>query len=139
MLKLHSAVGIITNSSTVIYTRATQDTILAAKRLIEALGGDLAEFDFALHPGEALIEHVIESKDEYLSPEMLDTIDRFQTWQAGTDYVRDLILNKEIEYPTENYNGYDYEWDLVVTRNGEPFSEFVNFFASFEQEASHDG
>lgn len=135
MLRLHSFVGIITNSSTVIYTVATEDTIKAAIKLLEALGGNKDEFDFQLYPGEDLIDHVMDGKDEYLDDDMIETMEAI----PGKDqekYVRDLIIEKEIDYPTEDYNDMNYEWDLVVTRNDQPFAEFADFFASFDQDTN---
>ncbi len=139
MLRLHSSVKIITNSSTVIYTTATEKTIETAIKLLEALGGNKNEFDFQLIPGNHLVETMLDSEEgEYLTPDMIKTIDNMNPEETG-NYVRDLITNKAIEYPTESYDGYEYEWDLIVTRNGKPFNEFNSFFSSFDQEAFRDG
>lgn len=134
MLKLHSSVRLITNSSTSIYTIATKETIKAAIKLLEAIGGNKDEFDFQLYPGESLVEAVIGDAEEYLDDDMRKML-KTKDWKNGITYVGQLIFDKKIEYPEIDYNDMDHEWELIVTRNGEPFTEFVDFFKSFNQEA----
>lgn len=136
MLKLHSFVGIITNSSTVIYTVATEDTIKAAIKLLEVLGGNKDEFDFQLYPGESLIECIMDEADEYLDDDMIQLMDAISERKDRTKYIGNLIVEKKIEHPETDYNDMNHEWELIVTRNGKPFTEFADFFTSFDQEAN---
>lgn len=139
MLKLHSTVGIITNSSTTIYTVATKETIKAAIRLLEALGGNKDEFGFTLSPGDEIVERVIEDAEEYLGANQVRKMDKFDDWREREAYVRELITDGKVcqALPEDNSEGYLLPWLLIVTRNGEPFTEFKDFFESFSQEASY--
>ena len=138
MLTLHSSVYLITNSSTSIYTKATQFTIEAAIKLLEALGGNKDEFDFQLYPGESLCETVVDDAEDYLNEEQMTHLETLYGYSEERDYVAELILNDDIEYPEEDSEYMNYEWGLVVTRNGKPFNEFNEFFNSFSIEASYE-
>jgi len=137
-MKVHSIVSLITNSSTVIYTSATRETVEKAKKLIELLVGNSDNFEVSLIPSDEYIEQITEEDEEIY--EKVSHIG----WQDSINEIRKLIASGEIKIPSQSEDDWDAihegrTWSLMVTKNGNEITEFDDFFNSFNQEAVYNG
>jgi len=138
--KVHSEVGLITNSSTVIYTNATGNTVDRAKELINSIlrlsdsdktADDL--YDFALEWNDLMIERAFDrlkedpigyGLDENMSDEEIEkiSIERLNNgWRPGVEEGRPCTQN------------------LVITdKEGRIVRDFAAFLNSIEKEVVYD-
>lgn len=115
-LKIHSTVDVITNSSTVIYTMATKQTINAAKTLINSIL-QLAESDLT---EDALFDFSIELDEDDVKNWRRDRLDN-DGFDGDHDELTEYyqsIVNGETDKPDwwDDYKGHHdlYDEYLIV-------------------------
>jgi hypothetical protein len=147
MIKIHSEVALITNSSTVIYSNATGRTIEKAKVLINAILAETAMaklgttaddlYDFALEWDQCTIDRAYEQLAEY--PERYG-IDPAIAKEAEDDYSQALLdiaiarLNGGW-VPLEEYGRINCQNLVVTDKDGNVVSHFNAFLYSLQNEA----
>lgn len=117
VFKVHSVVDVITNSSTTIYTQATEATVKSFRNLINAIldiAGSTVRADdlfiFRLVPDMYRLIDAMEESGEY------DDADWYKELPKDYSKRRELIGKKIIEIITENPS---VEWYADMVRRSE--------------------
>lgn len=148
MFKVHSEVALITNSSTAIYSIASERTIQKAKDLVNAIlakvfnAGVTADdlFDFSLEWDYSTIERayylLIGNPIEYGIP----SEDEYDGDEEYTEYVEKIAVARLDEgwVPYGEYGRCNVQNLVVTDKDGNPVDDFMAFFHSIRNEAVYD-
>ena len=142
MITVHSEVGLITNSSTVIYTSANANTVESAKRLVNAIlklsgstqsADDLYTFtlDFDDDAIEVAIDKLVSDPAKYGidAPSMSDEELEAEAMKRLNDGWN----------PSDNYYCQPSQDLIIKDKEGNVVEDFQRFFDSFDKDAQYDG
>lgn len=148
MIKIHSQVDLITNSSTVIYTSASGDTIDKAKQLINAVlataGNDLVTvnadslYNFALewceNTLEMAYEELLENPQQYgISEEITEDEDDSRLMDIAVEKLDSGWV------PYDDYGRTNEQYLVITDKDGNVVKDFNAFLNSLTHEANYNG
>lgn len=147
MLKLHSSVALITNSSTSIYSIASERTIEKAKQLVNAIlaatgstqtADDL--YNFSLEFDEMTIERAYYQLIKHPAQYGIQSEDDFDGDGEYSDYVKKIAIARLNAgwTPLEEYGRVNVKNLVVTDKDGNPVNDFMAFFDSIEKETICD-
>jgi len=166
-LKIHSVVDVITNSSTVIYTEASESAIETAKSIIDDIlkvagsgktADDLFTFEVKVLPTdseEMLFYNEGELEDLGIKlpqdlVELLEKVDKEEDYKKGRQMVRDWLAENgerfEALFSDCESNMLEYDGGnnlaktlIIKTKDGEELPLAKKAMSLFVQEAWRDG
>ena len=161
---IHSMVDVITNSSSVIYTEAKENSVELAKEIFnsilkaggsEATADDLFDFSTQVLPVDGLGTWLYYDEDDFGRPDHIQAIvteaqDEVHKHESYKDRIAaaDAVAEKYRDELFAYFNDLGVEWDcyprrvlhlVVKTKDGKTFPFAENVLALFNQDASYDG
>jgi len=159
-IPIHSIVDVITNSSSVIYTEATDNAIQIAKSIVDeilALGGsdktadDLYDFKYQVLPDDVLdwaLDDAESGLEGIPDPDGITAFENLKPYEVRRKAAQVWVdKNRKELYEWFNEQGVS-DWDdyprytqnlIITTKDGVEFPFSDKVLSMFSQSASYDG